>query len=339
MIRKLSAAALAVSLITAVTVALFEIAVRLIMPQPQLYPRYRYSERYGHLLPESATIVNQKPGAWRFVYRTNEYGYRGSMPAISNVYKLPSVVVLGDSVSFGQGVNDGEEYPALLAKALAAHTRVANLSVPSFGLTHQIRTFYEFGLLFQPRTVVLQFSNNDPDNNFYEKVTTLEDGQFRFHRDHSMGGAMSRVKDFLSGSILQRSAAYNFVRSYVYAFWQERQVGERSPENRRRKEAFHNELLEAFAADLQRRGIALFLIDVPGHLASWPGIRRQAEALDRAGMLRYLHTEPWFEGQTDYGTPEGHPWGVKGHRIVAGHLARPLQATLSSALLGAPIGP
>lgn len=63
--RKLAAAAFSVSLIAAVTLALFEVAVRFIKPQPpQLYPRYRYSERFGHLLPESATIVHQKPGAY-----------------------------------------------------------------------------------------------------------------------------------------------------------------------------------------------------------------------------------------------------------------------------------
>jgi lysophospholipase L1-like esterase len=327
--RKLWSAAGTVLLVTAVTVVLFEIAVRFVVPQAQLYPRYRYSERYGHLLPESATIVHEKPGAWRFVYNTNEFGYRVSMPEISNRYDLPGIVILGDSVTFGQGVNDGEEYPAVLAKPLAAQAHVVNLGMPSFGLTHQIRTFYEFGLLFQPAAVVLQFSSNDPDNNLYERVTTVQDGRFKFHRDRSMGRAMSAFKQFLSGSIVQRSAAYNFVRNYAYAYWQGRVVGAPSADNLQRREAFYNELLNAFASDLKRRGIALLLIDVPGHLARWPGIKSEAEALDRAGLLRYLRTEPWFAGLTDYGTPEGHPWGPKGHRVVAEHLLGPLRAALA----------
>ncbi len=107
--RKFAFTAIMLSLMIAATLAFLELAARVVFPQPELYPRYRYSERYGHLLPASATIVNQLPGAWRFVYHTNEYGYRVSMPELSSRYDLPNVVVLGDSFTFGAGVNDGED--------------------------------------------------------------------------------------------------------------------------------------------------------------------------------------------------------------------------------------
>ena len=94
---------------------------------------------------------------------------------------------------------------------------------------------------------------------------------------------------------------------------------------------FYNQLLIAFAEDLRRRRIRLVLFDVPGHLAQWPGILGKAEALDRGGLLSYLHTDQWFEGVTDYGTPEGHAWGAKGHRVVAEHLVAPLRAALEIA--------
>lgn len=316
------------ALVIVATLSIFEVMVRLLLPQPQLYPRYRYSERYGHHLPKSATIVHELPGTWRFVYRTNEYGFRVSMPEISNRYDAPTVVILGDSVTFGQGVNDGEDYPAVLGKTLAGRAYVVNLGVPSFGLTHQIRTFYEFGVLFQPSVVVLQFTSNDPENNVYEKVTTVENGRFRFHRDRSMGAALSGVKEWLSGSILQRSSAYNFVRNYAYTYWQGRVVGGESGQEHKRA-AFYNELLTTFAEDLRRRGIPMVVFDVPGHLSRrWPAIEGHVEALERLGMLRYLRTDRWFDGVTDHGTPEGHPWGVKGHRIVAEHLLPALRSAL-----------
>jgi len=237
------------------------------------------------------------------------------------------VVVLGDSFTFGAGVNDGEEYPAVLAKQLAAKASIVNLGVGGFGLTQEIRTFYEFGLLFQPAVVVLQFCSNDPDDNFYAKVTTVEDGRLRFHRDQSMGGGLSRLKDWLGGSIVQHSAAYNLVRNRAYKYWEARVVERESVGDRQRKETFYNELLSAFAGDLRRRGIRLLLFDVPGQLASWPGIQGHAEALERGGLLRYLRTERWFDGVSDYGSPEGH-WGVKGNRVVAEQLVEPLRAAL-----------
>jgi lysophospholipase L1-like esterase len=328
--RKALFSAIMLLLMATATLAGVELAVRLVFPQPEFYPRYRYSERYGHLLPPSATIVNRLPGGWRFVYRTNEYGFRVSMPEVSNRYELPNVVLLGDSYTFGFGVNDGEQYSAVLASRFAAQAGIVNLGVGSFGLTQEIRSFYEFGQLFQPAVVVVQFCSNDPDDNFFAKVTTVsDDGRFRFHRDRSTGSALSFARKWLSGSILQRSAAYNLIRNRAYRMWEARAAA--SAGDREAKEAFYNELLTAFADDLHERGIELLLFDVPGQLASWPGIKRQVEALDGAGRLRYLRTEQWFKGVTDYGSPEGHPWGAKGHRVIAERLEGPLRAALQLA--------
>ena len=53
-----------------------EVMVRLINPQEEMMPRYRYSARYGHKLMPSATITHQLPGVWRIIYHTNEHGFR-----------------------------------------------------------------------------------------------------------------------------------------------------------------------------------------------------------------------------------------------------------------------
>ncbi|MDF0643870.1 MAG: hypothetical protein P0111_07545 [Nitrospira sp.] len=317
------------SLAVVVPLLCFEILVRLIAPQTELYPRYQYSERFGHRMAESATIVNQLPGVWRFNYRTNEYGYRISRTKLSNSYDRLNVVVLGDSNTFGIGVNDGEEYSAVLGEELAEMANVINLGVGGFGLTNEIRTFYEFGLLFQPAVVVLQFASSDPNDNLYEMVTTVEEGRFSFHLAHSMSDTMGKVKQWLSDSILQRSAAYNLTRNYVYSFWRTQVVEQSLSGVKQDKEAFHNMLLMTFAKDLKRRGIPLILFDVPGDFAMWPGILWEVEAMGRQGLLRHLQTDNWFEGVTDYGTPEGHAWGAKGHRTVAGHLVAPLRTALA----------
>lgn len=318
------------AIIGAITLALLEAAVRLLVPQAELFPRYHYSERYGHELPASTTIVHEMRGAWRFTYTTNEYGFRAPMPPISNQYDRPNVVVLGDSCSFGQGVNDGEQYSVALARGLGEQARVVNLGVPGFGLTHEIRVFYEFGLLYQPAVVILQFHMNDVDDNVFERVTTIENGRFRFHRDDSVAGPVRALKDWLSGSLLQHSSAYNLIRNTAYHVWYRHVVRYESAEARSKKEAFYTELLTVFAEDLHRRGIPLVMFDVPRHFAKWPGVHSHVQALQARGLLHVLDSAAWFANVHDYGTPEGHPWGPVGHRVVAEHLLPEVQAALGA---------
>jgi hypothetical protein len=315
------------AIVVVVPLAFLEGLVRIVSPQPEFFPRFRVSTRFGHEMVPMAEVINQLPGQWRFVYHTNEYGYRAPMPAVSNVYDVQQVVVLGDSNTFGIGVNDGEEYCAVLAEKFQGQAEIVNLAVGGFGLTQEIRTFYEFGALFQPSVVVLQFSSNDPDDNFFEKVTTVADGRFKFQIDRSNEG-VGWVKDWLGDSILQRSAAYNFIRNQAYAYWRERST--ETARVREDKVAFYNELLRTFAQDLKRRGIAFLFFAANGNLGQWPGILAEVERLDHEGLLHYLASEPWFVGVSDYGSPEGHTWGAKGHAIVAANLSQPLREVLAA---------
>lgn len=317
-------------------IVIFEVLLRLFAPQPYIYPRYQYSERYGQTLYPSTVMVAERPGRWRFTYTTNEFGLRGPTVLVSNRYELPNIAVIGDSYTFGNGVNDGEPYPAILADLLAGQAHVVNLGVPGYGLTQQIRHFYEFGQVYEPSIVLLQFTNNDPADNLFYKVTKIEDGRFVFQRDRSIGPILRSIKDFLASSIVQRSQAYNFLRDRLYDAVRARKVASPSDATAQRsmispEERLHNELLELFVEDLSDRGIEVVLFGVDGHLAQFPGIMAKVEQLDERGLLTYVASEPWFEDVSDYASPEGHAWGAKAHRIVAHELAPILEAKLSGA--------
>jgi hypothetical protein len=307
-----------------VTTVGLELLVRIISPQATIYPRYQYSERLSQSLFPSTTMVAELPGAWRFVYTTSEYGFRAPTMAISNRYDRPNIVVLGDSYSFGNGVDDGEEYPALLAGLLADQADVVNLGVPGYGLTQQIRLFYEFGQAYRPAIVLLQFSDNDPDDNLFYRVTAIEDGRFVFKNDQSLNTVLRSLKDFLGNSLIQKSQLYNFVRNTAYEMVRRRHVAAGD------REAFYNDLLELLATDVSRRGIDMVFLGVNDHLGRFPQIAAKVQGLADEGTLSYQATEPWFEGATDYGTPEGHAWGAKAHRIVAERLAPVLERLLAT---------
>jgi hypothetical protein len=313
-----------------VTLVGLELLVRALSPQAYIYPRYQYSERLSQTLLPSTEMVAALPGAWRFVYTTSAYGFRAPTLAVSNRYALPNVVVLGDSYSFGNGVNDGEEFPAVLGRLLSERAHVVNLGVPGYGLTQQIRLFYEFGQVYEPAIVVLQFSDNDPDDNLFYAVTAIEAGRFVFQADESLGSFLRAVKNYLSQSRIQQSQLYNFLRNTAYQTLRERQVEAalRAGGDGRDRQTLYNELLDLLVRDLDRRGIDVVFVGVNGHLARFPEIAAKVRALSAEGLLAYLSSEPWFEGAHDYATPEGHAWGAKAHRIIAEHLAPALHAGL-----------
>ncbi|MEE9269539.1 MAG: SGNH/GDSL hydrolase family protein [Candidatus Krumholzibacteria bacterium] len=303
-----------------------EVILRLFSPVESLSPRYKYSAEYGLLLFEGATMVHSVPGKYKFHYTVNQYGYRGEPVELSRHYDKPNIVTLGDSYTFGMGVNDGEEYPRRLAAELGGRYNVVNLGNPGWGLTQEVRRYFDFGSLFHPEIVVLQYCSNDPEDNFNNMVALLEADSLKFI-DSSSG--INWVKKYLSRSIVQRSQLYNFFRGPVYILLKSAGVKKKEREYRTastgtgipKQEEFYSRLLEKFAAELKRDGVLLVMIAVNKQLERHPHIRDTVLELDRQGSLNYIEVVPWFEGMGDFSSEEGHVWGADAHRIIAGALA------------------
>jgi len=302
-----------------------ELMVRFIKPQPMMYPRWQFSTQYGAVLFPDRTMVHEQPGRWRFEYTTNANRCRGELIPMSNDYVRANVVILGDSYSFGTGVSDTEVYAAVLSDELGDGYDTINLAVGGWGLTQHIRRFYEFGRLYDPSLVVLQFCNNDPTDNFRNRVTTIEDGRFVFH-DSAFGA--NSLKRFLSDSVIQKSQLYNLIRNPLYRRVALPKVGEameRAEGDAEREvpvgEQFHNDLLDLFTRDLQERGVALVLIAVDGQLRSFPHIHEKVLELESRGLLRYCEVQEWFGPEPPPPSPEGHIWGSGAHAIIGRELA------------------
>ena len=131
--RKLLLAAMATTLAVLITFGLAEVLIRLVDPQPSLYPRFEFSRRYGFELYQNAQMIHTMPGQWRFIYTTNEYRYRGEPVPVSNAYQDENIVALGDSYTFGQGVNDAQVYTAIMRSILKPEFNVVNLGVGGLG--------------------------------------------------------------------------------------------------------------------------------------------------------------------------------------------------------------
>lgn len=311
----------------AVAVGLGEIGVRWLAPQEVMIPRYKESPQFGTSLFPDSRITHERPGRYRFIYTINELGYRGA--TVHPGGPVPVIVVLGDSYAMGVGVDDGEEFPAVMAGRLRGRYEVVNLGVGGWGLTQQIRRYFEFGAEYSPPIVVLQFSANDPSETVLWPVTRWRPPEFEFHDAHAGVGVVKRV---LARSFLQRSQLYNVARNAGWILWRElagrrasKQLGSPSsmpgspsvpPE-----EVAYVELLEPFARRLRGEGVRLVMLSVTHQLGRFEHILSTVRRLDAEGVLEYVDVDPWFEGMNDYASPQGHAWGVEAHARVGERLA------------------
>jgi hypothetical protein len=203
---------------------------------------------------------------------------------------------------------------------------VVNLGVPGWGLTQEIRRFHDFGALYQPAVVILQFSANDPEDNLTCPVTLLREGGLEF-RDSDQG--IFWIKRYLSRSVIQRSQVYNLFRNTMY------QVFEAATVARNRaslvtparagtapvEERVYSELLDSFAHELSGRGMQLIFLTVNGQLAEFPQIEQTVRHLEEEGQLRFVDAATWLQGMHNYGSPEGHQWGAPAQKVIGLRLA------------------
>jgi lysophospholipase L1-like esterase len=307
-----------------VVLVLGDILIRILSPGPTLYPRYKYSPDYGFLPYENIQMVHTLPGEYKFVYTTNEYGHRGKALSPSQLSRQKVIIVLGDSNSFGIGVNDGEEYPARLAKELGNDYVVMNLAAPAWGLTQEIRRYYDLGQLYSPAIVILQFAGNDPTDNFTNMVTTVEDSKFVFHTSTHTA---NWVKKYLSKSFLQKSQLYNFFRGRVFDYFanfnmksNQHLYNPKENSSIPYNEDFYIQLLESFSEDLQRNGIRLLMIAMTP-LEPFPYIKSKIGELHGQKKLEYIEVANLFEHGSDLLSKEGVHWGAKAHDIIGKNLA------------------
>lgn len=96
---------------------------------------------------------------------TDATGYRQASADGPRAADELRVMALGDSVTFGWGVEREERYPELLAQALALRTgrsvRLANLAVPGYSIDQSLWTYERDGVPWNPDIVVLCTVLND----------------------------------------------------------------------------------------------------------------------------------------------------------------------------------
>jgi lysophospholipase L1-like esterase len=146
-----------------------ELAARTLAPRRPVFDLRSLHE----LRPDRPWLYGLRPGAegrlsdtGDVLYRINPDGFRGPRHARPKPAGVFRVVVIGDSIAFGYGVQEGESFPRLLEARLAglapqARVEVVNLGVGGYNAWNEAELLKDVGLGYEPDLVLLQFCIND----------------------------------------------------------------------------------------------------------------------------------------------------------------------------------
>jgi lysophospholipase L1-like esterase len=102
----------------------------------------------------------------RFTFSTNSLGLRG--PEVGASRAGFRILALGDSTTFGLGVDDDQTWPAVLERLVREKTgrpvEVINGGVPGYSAFQGMRYLRERGVAFDPDLVLATFGFNDADS-------------------------------------------------------------------------------------------------------------------------------------------------------------------------------
>ena len=161
-----------------------EFTVGRIVPIRDVGPSFtQYDENYGKRLKSNLQTVRHTP-EFTMTFSTNALGFRGE--AMDALPERP-VLFLGDSFTMGYGVNDGEEYPALMADYFDMVSPNKKIPVLNTGLGNSgngrwVKFINEYADEIQPQLVVMQVMANDFEDNSNENLFGLNEngGVFEF---------------------------------------------------------------------------------------------------------------------------------------------------------------
>lgn len=153
-----------------------DFAVGFLVPIRDVGPSFsQYHPVLGqHLRPNFSTV--RKTPEFTMKISTNSLGFRGTQ---TDGLPKGAILFLGDSFTMGYGVDDGGEYPAIVAARLgqqpqAAAIPIVNAGIGGSGNGRWVKLLGSMGEAMQPRLVVMQVLDNDFDDNIREGLFALD---------------------------------------------------------------------------------------------------------------------------------------------------------------------
>ncbi len=121
---------------------------------------YQRDDELGWVPRKNIRGVHNKKGSFSTTFQTNSRGLRDKEYKLNKPDGVKRIVVLGDSFTWGYGVNDDEIYTERLESKLP-DTEVINLGVTAYNLRKEFNYLKHEGLKYHPDMVIVGFCLND----------------------------------------------------------------------------------------------------------------------------------------------------------------------------------
>jgi lysophospholipase L1-like esterase len=327
----------AVFVVILLSLLVAEAGVRVFCPQ-RIIPRYVESAPWGvrKILPHVNGV--HLSSEYKCRYRTNSKGFRGTAEyALVPPEHCFRIVVQGDSVTMGLGVEDDETYSYVLEDMLrrdGINAEVINMGIPGFGTAEELIQFHAVAKEYKPDLVILGFFYNDYMNNAICGLFTNQNGVLARTENNFIPGIYIRDR-------LNAVPGYSFLSQHSHLMTLVRNmVSFRIIEGLEMKAHFHDSqkpqagalsekyataeaialtklLLETYAEDVADTGAGLFIVDLADK--SWTSSFPMGVQHDE--KTRIISTYDAFrraldDGHNPFYKVDGHP-DEDGHRAIA----------------------
>ena len=204
---------------TVVTLLAVEMSLRATghrMVFPQMYVEDPHTV---YRLKPDVRVRTINAGYFDYVYTVDRRGFRTSNPGARKAGARKRLLFVGDSFTFGVGVDDSATYPARVEARLrqwcATPVDVVNAGTGGFGTSHELSYLQHYGWQLDPDFVVVGFLTSDPQDNALSGLHRLVDGRLEeVPASQRPGWGLIRANKHVPGYnwLTHHSTLFNWVR-------------------------------------------------------------------------------------------------------------------------------
>lgn len=289
-----------------------EIAVRIAVPVRNIGPTFsEYDPLYGKRLKKSFACT-RIAAEFTMQFSTNSLGFRGPEP---ERFPSNSILFLGDSFTSGYGVNDGEEFPAIIRRNLEhrmgrSAPPVVNAGSGNIGNGYWLRFMQTDAARFTPQLVVFGFCVNDFMDNSVEGMYRVgPDGVLRSSGAPPRQEGARAVQAVIEGI---PGLSYSHLLGLARQFFSEGLGAGPVPVQGRENDPLTYGLLDSTFSLCAAMGIPAVLLAIEVGDERLPVLKRVAE---RHGVPLVVAPSKWVRPELYYHV-DGH-WNAAGHTHVA----------------------